>query len=213
MSASVLNPFSTLKTDPVRNFRFLVEFLPLGNADKRGFKPKALLGFVNVSGLAVATDSIAYREGGYNTTVHQIPGQTQFQPITFARGALLGTDQHQKWMKELFATISGTADRGVGTNFRCNIDISVLSHPNPAEWKGSGGAEATDATELHTSMRFRVYNAWISGLQYGDLSAGANDFVIETLSVVHEGWDLTWATGYAGDNGAPKFSATGAPEQ
>lgn len=200
-STPVLKPLSSIATDPVRNFRFLVEFLP-HDAAKRGFKPDTKVGFVGVSGLTVATESIAYREGGYNTTMHQFPGQTSFQPITFTRGIILGTNQHHEWMKELFGVISGTSSKGIGTDFRCTIDITVLSHPNPAEWKGSGGSKATTADELHASMKFRVYNAWINSLAYGDLSAGGNDLMVESMSVVHEGWDMIWAKDLTGDGSA-----------
>lgn len=208
--SSVINPFSTLATDPVRNFRFLVQFLP----NNKGVSSVAsenggTMGFVGVSGLTIATESIAYREGGYNTTVHQIPGQTAFQPISFSRGVMLGSDRNHRWMKQLFATVAGTAEpnRGIGHNFRCNIDISVLSHPNPAAQQGFGTTAnpnlAANAEELHVSMRFRVYNAWIQSLAYSDLSAGGNDLMVEAMSIVHEGWDLLWANDY--ETTAPSF--------
>ena len=207
-SVGTTNPVfsaSNLLTDPVRNFRFLVQFLPhsgtttTGNdaVGKAGFAPIANLGFATVSGLTVATESIAYREGGYNTTVHQIPGQTTFQPITMSRGVLLGTNQHQAWMKQLFATISGTGSSGAGADFRCNVDISVLTHPNPGEWKNSNGDKATSVNDMHVSMRFRVYNAWIQSLAYSEMNSMGNEIMVEALTLVHEGWDLQWAANYA----------------
>lgn len=201
------NLFSTIATDPIRNFRFVVQFMPKDTTAWTGQWPA--MGFVGVSGLTVATESIAYREGGYNTTVHQIPGQTSFQPISFSRGVMLGTDQNQQWMKQLFATVSGTANagRGLGHDFRCNIDISVLSHPNPAFEKLKSDTTpntAATAYDLHTAMRFRVYNAWINTLAYSDLSSGGNDLMVEAMSVVHEGWDLIWAKDY--NNTAGSFA-------
>ena len=97
---ATLNPRSTLLTDPLRNFRFLVTFQPQDSnkADLKGLN-NVTLGFTSVSGLAVTTDSIPYREGGYNTTVHQIPGQTSFTPLTLQRGVILGTRQNWDWMK------------------------------------------------------------------------------------------------------------------
>jgi phage tail-like protein len=194
----VLMPLSTIATDPVRNFRFLVTFKPQTisgtSTGDNVFDPKSSVGFVGVSGLNVAIESIAYREGGYNTTMHQFPGQTSFQPISFTRGVILGTNQHHNWTKELFTVISGNSQTGVGKNFRCDIDIDVLSHPNPAELSGSDSTtHAAKAANLHVAMRFRVYNAWINSLSYGDLSAGGNDLMVESMSVVHEGWDMVWA--------------------
>ena len=125
---AIINNRSTLVTDPLRNFRFLVTFKPQDPNNKKlndSFKD-VTLGFTSVSGLSVATDSIPYREGGYNTTVHQIPGQTTFTPITLQRGVMLGKTGNWDWMRQLFATISGNSTtRTVGQNFRCDLEIVV----------------------------------------------------------------------------------------
>ena len=102
---AVTNTLSTLMTDPVRNFRFLVTFKPTDEWKDTGFKP-AQMGFVSLSGLSVTTEPIAYREGGYNTNVHQIPGQSAFTPITLSKGVMLGQDSNMKWMKRLFSVIT-----------------------------------------------------------------------------------------------------------
>lgn len=205
MATPTINPFSTLATDPIRNFRFLVQFNPHEtNAAKSGVSYDASVGFVSVAGLNVTTESIAYREGGYNTTVHQIPGQTTFTPLTFTRGIVLGKQQNQKWMKQLFAVTNGSSVSRVGTDFRCNIDIAVLSHPNPAASTSATGGRATNPWDMHVSLRFRVYNAWISSLSFGDLSAGENSLMVEQMSVVHEGFDVKYASGY--NSSAPKFA-------
>lgn len=215
MAIETRNPFSTLLTDPVRNFRFLVDFLPHDTSSTNAgrFQPKGSVGFVSVDGLAVATESIAYREGGYNTTYHQIPGQTAFQPISFSRGVILGTDQHQRWMKQLFAVVSGFSQSGVGSDFRCDIDITVLSHPNPANFDKASGTSQVNTTAdtqyrtgTHASLKFRVYNAWINSLGYSGLSAGSNDLMVESMTVVHEGWELTWASDYGTTAPDPDYS-------
>jgi phage tail-like protein len=192
MADPLINQNHGLDTDPVRNFRFLVTFNP---KDSTGLMPskKASLGFVSVSGLNVTTDSISYREGGYNTTVHQIPGMTTFTPITLNRGVLLGTPQHYEWMKRMFALTSSAGNGGVGADFRCDVQIQVLSHPNATGLAGSGAGAAGSPEDLHTSLRFKVYNAWITNLSYSDLNAGDNNLFVESLTLVHEGWDVHWA--------------------
>lgn len=204
MATPTINPFSSVTTDPVRNFRFLVEFLPHDTKSSSKVNFNKAIGFVNVSGFGITVDPIAYREGGYNTTVHQLPGQTSFEPISFTRGTVLGSNQNHQWMRQLFAVVSGRSNAGVGHDFRCNIDVSVLSHPNPANTKTSTGGRATDPYTLHTSMRFRIYNAWISSLVYGDLSAGGNGIMVEGMTVVHEGFDVTYASNYSAT--AAKFA-------
>jgi phage tail-like protein len=186
--ATIINNRSTLETDPLRNFRFLVVFKPL-QADANMF-PVAL-GFTSVSGLSVTTDSIPYREGGYNTTVHQIPGQSTFSPISFQRGVSLGTDQNWNWMKRLFRTVQASGATGQISDFRCDVEIQVLSHP-------IAGANPEDTTQTnqkdHVAMRFQVYNAWITSVAYSDLNAGDNAIFVEQMTLVHEGFDLNWAT-------------------
>lgn len=181
----------TLLTDPLRNFRFLVDFNPLGT---NPLQFSASMGFVSVSGLNVTTESIAYREGGYNTTVHQIPGMTTFSPVTMNRGVLLGSSQNVQWMRRLFSVVTGSAGAGVGADFRCNVDISVLGHPNP---KGTANSESTSTvanpSDLFVAMRFRLYNAWITNLAYSDLNAGDNNLLVESITLVHEGWDVRFS--------------------
>ena len=189
--ATIINNRSTLVTDPLRNFRFLVTFLPqdTANTTLAGLKT-ATFGFTSVSGMAVTTDSIPYREGGYNTTVHQIPGQTTFAPITLQRGVILGTNQNYEWMRNLFATVQGGGTtRDVTKNFRCDLEIAVLSHPIPK----AGPEDTSQANSDHVAMRFRVYNAWPTAVAYSDLNAGDNALFVEQMTLVHEGFDVNWA--------------------
>jgi phage tail-like protein len=192
---AVINNRSTLLTDPLRNFRFLVTFQPQAgdNIGVTGLT-QATIGFTSVSGLSVATDSIPYREGGYNTTVHQIPGQTTFTPLTLQRGVLLGTKQNWDWMRNLFATVTAAnSTRAVDQNFRCDLEIAVLSHPIP----GSPNANDTTTTSQdHVAMRFKVYNAWPTSVAYSDLNAGDNALFVEQMTLVHEGFDINWAANY-----------------
>ena len=207
--ATVINNRSSLETDPIRNFRFLVTFMPQATTNNPWLKKtKVAMGFTSVSGLSVTTDSIPYREGGYNTTVHQIPGQTSFSPVTLQRGVILGTRQHWDWMRKLFATVQGNATTGgQNENFRVDLEIAVLSHPIPGSGGGvelTGGVNGTSGD--HVAMRFKVYNAWITSLAYSDLNAGDNAILVEQMTLVHEGFDVNWATGLDKKAEAPTFA-------
>lgn len=205
---TIINNRSTLETDPIRNFRFLVTFKPLTGGNPGGnswYKnTKVVVGFTSVSGLSVNTDSIPYREGGYNTTVHQIPGQTTFSPISLQRGVVLGTPQHWDWMRKLFATVQKGTTSQQGENFRADVEIEVLTHPIA----GSGGTtELTSANyKDHVSARFQVYNAWPTSVAYSDLNAGDNALFVEQLTLVHEGFDMTWGTDLTEGGSAPAFN-------
>ncbi len=196
------NTLSTLLSDPVRNFKFVVTFKP-HNQDGKWGPNFGKMGFVSVSGLSVSTEPISYREGGYNTNTHQIPGQSAFSPITMAKGVMLGQPEHSLWMKRLFSVLTPSATSGVGANFRCDLDIQVLSHPNPAAFAdntGTGGP--VSPVDQHTSLRFQVYNAWITSLTYGNLDAGGSSLMVEDITIVHEGFDVSYATGYAPNQSA-----------
>jgi phage tail-like protein len=202
---TIINNRSTLITDPLRNFRFLVTFkaLPTASTATNALQT-ATLGFTSVSGMAVTTDSIPYREGGYNTTVHQIPGQTTFAPITLQRGVILGTNQNYEWMRNMFATVQGGGTRSATQNFRCDLEIAVLSHPIP----GANPADTTAAQSDHVAMRFRVYNCWPTSVAYSDLNAGDNALFVEQMTLVHEGFDVNWASGLEKANEAAAFPAS-----
>jgi phage tail-like protein len=196
--ATVINNRSSLKTDPIRNFRFLVTIKPLqGVTGMSSFANPLTFGFTSVSGLSVTTDAIPYREGGYNTTVHQIPGQTTFAPLTLQRGAIIGTSQNWDWMKHLFATVSGGSIAAANQNFRCDVEVAVLNHPVA----GAGGtadeeffANQTGGTTTtdQVVMRFNFYNAWPASVAYSDLNAADNAILVEQITLVHEGFDMTW---------------------
>ena len=193
--ATIKNSRSTLATDPVRNFRFLVTFQPQETNNALTFD--TTVGFTSVSGLAVTTDSIPYREGGYNTTVHQIPGQTSFTPLTLQRGVVLGTRQNWDWMKQMFATVqAGGSTLATSRNFRCDLEIAVLNHPIPSSGANVTGATAgaTNAGADEVAMRFKVYNAWPTTVAYSDLNAGDNALYVEQMTLVHEGFDLNWSS-------------------
>ena len=190
MTDSVINRFSSASTDPLRSFRFYVEFLSPSNKDaaedKIGFMSSSFAGgFTNVTGLGINTQSTAYREGGYNTTIHQIPGMTTFNPISLNRGVIYKNDQAVNWMKYLFAATAGDGLNLTSGkhDFRLDLKIYVLDHPNAA---GKTTTASTSGAN-QPKMGFHVHNAWISTLNYSDLDAGGNNIMVETIGLVHEG--------------------------
>jgi phage tail-like protein len=191
---SVINRFSSLATDPLRSFRFIAEFtdpVPNGgtvfstkitttansSASLNSLSTGFIGGFTSISGLNITTQAIQYREGGYNTTVHQIPGMTTFSPITMQRGVLYGNDQAITWMRGLFAAVSGDGIAAGASNskgYRVNIKLWVMDHPN-------------SASDNVPRMGFDIKNAWITQLSYTDLNANDGAILFESLNIVHEG--------------------------
>ena len=174
-----INRFSSLATDPLRNSKFIAEFTPKDSTAFGVAITTTTVGFTSITGLGINTQSIPYREGGYNTTIHQMPGMTTFTPITFQHGAVSGSTQGIKWMRGLFAAAAGEGISVAASDFRCDVVIHVLDHP----------ATSLESIDLGTQskMTFRVHNAWITTLQYSDLNAGDQNILFEQMTLVHEG--------------------------
>lgn len=180
MPAVVRDSRSSVKTDPLRNFRFQVN---IRHNTKNG-SMAARLGFMTVGGLSVETDLIAYRQGGMNTTTQKMPGQTNFPPLSLSRGMMVGTPDEYLWFKEVFSVVAGA---GTGPNpannndFRADIDIYILQHPY------------TKSTSVPVKAKYHVYNAWPQSLSYSDLDAGGNGLIMEGMVLQHEGFGLVYA--------------------
>jgi len=183
---------STIVTDPLRVFRFKATFTPINGSAVPGTFTSFSGGFTGVSGLRTEVAVMEYREGGYNTTMHKIPGMASFLPVVFSRGALVGSDHAINWMRTIFAVSSGEG-LAVGSNqtFRCNIKIELMDHP------------AAGASSNVPRMAFYLSNCFISSLAYSDLNAAANEIMFESMTIQHEG--LTVA--FTDETGEPSTSA------
>jgi conserved hypothetical phage tail region protein len=181
-------------SDPLRNFKFNVIFSRNSNGV---VEPPINIGFMSVSGLSVNTDVIPYREGGYPTSPHKLPGQTDFQPVTLSRGLTVGTTFFMDWMRTVMAVSSGdagaVASSREGYDFRHDVEIQVLSHP---VMSGNGIVRA----------RFKLYNAWPTTVSFSDLDAGANQIIINQMTLVHEGFGFKLAEASPTAR-APEFSS------
>jgi phage tail-like protein len=178
---------SQLNTDPIRSFKFVVDIYhsvapPAGSPSPLNGSTR--LGFTSVDGLSATINSIPYRQGGANTTMQQIPGQTTFSPISMQKGVLLGDRAQWDWLRQVFAVLVGTGNAGNGDNgnpgfgFRATVDISLLQHP----WTQDGKVPAVAI--------FRLYNAWPSAVTYSSLNSGDNAFLVAGMTLQHEGFEV-----------------------
>src|SRR5262245_58723783 len=71
------------ESDPVRNFKFRIH---LDDSDGTLQKAFNQIGFMTMEGIAMNTEMVPYREGGWNTNPHKLPGQTDFAPLTMSAG-------------------------------------------------------------------------------------------------------------------------------
>jgi phage tail-like protein len=177
MSYNVKSSVARIQTDPLRNFKFAVQ-IALNNPNISNI---ANLGFMSVSGLNVTTEVIPYREGGMNTTTQKMPGQSDFAPITLAKGLAIGDSAMMQWMRELFTVMQGTGTGAPGNDFRATVTIDVLDHP------------VTQTTNVPIKARYTVYNAWPTAVAFSDLDAGANAIIVQQMTLAHEGFEFSLA--------------------
>lgn len=123
----------------------------------------AKLGFTEVTGLNVETDVIEYREG-VSPEFHKIkmPGLQKFPNITLKRGTFRGDNDYFNWWNTV----------ALNTIVRRDLTISLLneSHQPVVVWK--------------------VKQAWPSKVMAGDLKADANEVLIESIELAHEGLSI-----------------------
>lgn len=118
------------------------------------------IGFTEVSGLAVETQTIDYREGSnreYNVT--KMPGMQQFGDLTFKRGLFKNDNEFYAWWNTV----------ALNTIERRDITITLLNenHEPSATW--------------------RVKRAFPTKIEGPGLNATGNEAAIETMVVAHEG--------------------------
>lgn len=184
MSQSPIRTQRPSERDPLRNFRFRVDFV--GGPDDIT-KPFATMGFMSVAGLGIQTDMIPYREGGDNVITRKLPGQSDVSPLTLVSGVFAGENKNAglEWFKRIFAVQWGSGNAAWDEQFRCDIVIRVMNHPVTKATSGDGGMNANG----YAGAAFKVYNCWPAALVFNDLNAGDNSILVTNMTVHHEGFE------------------------
>jgi len=203
----------TTRTDPIRSFKFEVQFLvPTGqssDAPSTTFTPAPgapgtqanplskfangleNLGFAAMSGLAVTNEVIQYREGGMNTHPHKMVGQTDFAPISFNRGVFASQDQLWKWQRFIHNWQSGAPGSTGGADYRCDVVVYVYDHPHSnATYTDNVGNASTMGG--NRKLGIKIFNAWPASFTMSGLNASGSEIMVHELSLVHEGFILAW---------------------
>ncbi len=200
-----------IRTDPLRNFKFRVQINPTGDSPLATMAEGiSNLGFAQMSGIAVTNEVIPYREGGMNTHPHKMIGQSDFAPVSLARGvfaAPTGGSALYNWQEFLHSWQGGSLPEGQGSKgngpggmgaegseYRCEVTVTVFDHPvtqtgfsydeNPA-----GGSSTVN---LPPRLSLTLWNAWPGSFSISDLNAGDNGILIQQLQLHHEGFSMNW---------------------
>lgn len=216
----------TTRTDPLRSFKFEVQFIPPSSTaseeDKSGLpvtvapgapgteqnplnkfaRDLGSLGFAAMSGLAVTNEVIQYREGGMNTHPHKMVGQTDFAPISFQRGVFPGQDQLWKWQRFIHNWQSGAPGSTGGADYRCDVLVWVYDHPHSNATYTDNVGNNTNVSGGTRKLGIKIFNAWPASFTMSGLNASGSEIMVHELSLVHEGFILAW-TKTEMDNLAP----------
>jgi phage tail-like protein len=188
------------------------------------------LGFAQMSGIAVTNEVIPYREGGMNTHPHKMVGQSDFAPVSLARGMFADQDQLFRWQQFLHVWQGGLLANGshgnasrnattrptnpleaddagfAGSDYRCDITVSVFDHPVTANstYKYDVDPSINSVVQLPVRLAIKLYNCWPGSYSVSDLNAGDNGLLIQQLQLHHEGFVILWE----GDPGYPQDNVT-----
>jgi phage tail-like protein len=175
----------TAHADPVRNFKFNVQAIDGGN------NIFANMGFMSVEGIAMNTEMVPYREGGYNTTPHKLPGQTDFSPLTMASGVFYDKPQMWQRAKMMFSVQHGHGAlplRGDGriSDYRYDLIVRVLGHPVT-----KGPESGSDPLRPYAGavLAFKFINCWTASVGFTGLNAIDNAIMVHQMTVHHEGFE------------------------
>jgi phage tail-like protein len=117
-------------------------------------------GFRECKGIDSTTEAVKYREGTDKTnTSRQLPGMWTPTPLVLTGGIISGDDSVSDWYKK---TEDGKVERKNGSV--CLLDES--------------GDE---------KLRWNFVSGWPSKYEVSGFNATANEVVVETLTIVHEG--------------------------
>lgn len=181
MPVQLLSDRTRLVSDPVRNFKFQVEVFHSNPALAGAI---AKMGFTTVDGLAMNTEMVAYREGGWNTNPHKLPGMTDFAPLTCSAGVYHYKPGMWDLARQMFAFQWGQGTLGLGEEFRFDMAIRVLDHPVTR-----GAAAGTNGSPAGAVLAYKVYNCWVGSVAFGGLNAMDNQVLIHNMTIHNEGFE------------------------
>jgi phage tail-like protein len=159
------------RRDPFRNFNFRIL---LGGTEVAACR--------KVSGLTGSVDVVKFRAGSNRSGVEELsPGRVHFEPVTLEAG-LTNDRAFVDWATMLLQHESSNGKRAVEDQFRREVTIMVY--------------DLDGATSSSTPVKqFVLHQAWVSKFTaMSELAASANDVLIETIEIQHEGFSMLGAT-------------------
>jgi phage tail-like protein len=118
-------------------------------------------GFTEVGGMNAESDIIEYREGSDPANMRKLPGLLKYGNITLKRGY--------------------TTNRELWEWRKTTLDGETARHNGSIILRNEAGAEV---------LRWNFIEGWISKYEGPALNAKTNEAAIESIEIVHEGFEL-----------------------
>jgi phage tail-like protein len=146
--------------DPYKNFKFRVKW-----------NGKYVAGVSKISALKRTTEVIEHREGGDPSSTRKSPGHTKYEPITMERG-VTHDPAFEQWANKVWNYGAALGAEVSLKDFRKDITIEIYN----------------EAGQL--ALAYHVYRCWVSEFRaLPDLDANADAVLIQSITLVHEGWE------------------------
>jgi phage tail-like protein len=163
MAKFTKNPY---RIDPYKNFKFRVKW---GSS--------YVAGVSKVTALKRTTEVVEHRDGGDPSGPHLSPGRSKYEPITMERGVTHDIE-FEAWANKVWDYSNAQAapdqrQKEVSLqDFRRDFTLDVF---NEAGQK---------------VISYHVHRAWVSEyVAQADLDANANAVLIQSIKIVHEGFE------------------------
>jgi phage tail-like protein len=149
------------KRDPYRNFNFRIV---LGGVEVAACR--------KMSGLTGTVDVVKFRAGSNPHSNEELsPGRVHYEPVTLEAG-LTTSPEFEQWATQLIRHEQSPGQRATDPDFRREVEIFVYDIDRNAPVK-----------------KFILHRAWVSKYTaMSELAAEANEVLIETIEVQHEGF-------------------------
>ena len=147
------------RTDPYRNFKFRVKWDGV-----------TIPHITRITGLRRTARVAEYRDGAEPNVVRPIPGAMEYEPITLERRVTSDT-AFETWANQVRDAAVG-AGSNVAAGYRKTVRIEVLSDTG------------------QPVLAYDVHRCWPSVYRpLPELEAGRGMSLLESLTLVHEGWE------------------------
>lgn len=157
---------------PASAFQFRVYSTP---ADKDGkgptFLPEGQVGFTDVDGLTIETETVQYKEGN-DMYVRTLPGRTMPSEVTFSRGM----DRNGYLAAWKAATTERTAQPD--DQIRNHVFVEVYRRQ---------GVEGVAEADTQIVQIWKIPDAWVSRLETDAFSGGSSEVTVQRMVLACDG--------------------------